>query len=107
LVQMYLDTKPDRSLYEFLRYDFDSLERRYGRIVGTAFRTFPSYPQLYLEPLPEQPTAVGERVVPMKFPVRRQRYTDADLDLRIFFQDGSRRLLAGPREPEHDEKEAA
>jgi hypothetical protein len=107
LVQMYLDTKPDRSIYEFLRYDFDSLERKYGRIVGTAFKSFPSYPQLYLEPLAEQPVAVGERIVPMKFPVRRQRYTDADLDLRIFFQDGSRRLLAGPREPENDEKEAA
>jgi hypothetical protein len=43
----------------------------------------------------------------MKFPARRQRYTDADLDLREFFSEGSRRLLAGPEKPENDEKEAA
>jgi len=107
LVQMYLDTKPDRSLYDFLRYDFDTLERKHGRVIGTAFKTFPSYPQMYLEPLANQPIAANERIVPMKFPARRQRYTDADLDLREFFPEGSRRLLAGPREPENDEKEAA
>jgi hypothetical protein len=107
LVHMYLDTKPDRSLYEFLRHDFDTLENRHGRVIGTAFKTFPSYPQMYLEPLANQPIAANERIVPMKFPARRQRYTDADLDLREFFAEGSRRLLAGPREPENDEKEAA
>ncbi len=106
LVAMYLDTKPDRSAYDFLKYDFDSLERKYSRVVGTAFKSFPSYPQLYLEPLLSMPVAPTERIVPMKFPVRRQQYSDADLDLREFFPDGSRRvpLIKGPETPE---KEAA
>jgi hypothetical protein len=108
LVQMYLDSRPDPSRYDFLRYDFDTLEQRYGRIIGTAFKSFPSYPQMYLEPLANQPIAANERIVPMKFPVRKHLYTDADLDVREFGASGSRRLLAAPREPAtNNEQEAA
>ena len=60
LVRMYLETRPDPEVYDFLRDDFRALVRRHGAVVGTTFRNFPSYPQIYLEPLgalPELATA--------------------------------------------------
>lgn len=91
MVRQYLATKPDPSKYEFLKYDFEGLVRQYGSVVGTAFRGFPSYPQLYLEPLAEQPSDPAAAIVTMKFPSRRRRYTDSDLDTREFFANSSRR----------------
>lgn len=91
LVGQYLATRPDPVKYDFLRYDFDAIIRQYGSIVGTAFRGFPSYPQLYLEPLAEQPADPAASIVSMKFPSRPRRYSEADLDVREFFVNGSRR----------------
>ena len=54
-VKAYLRTQPDPAIYEFLRYDFAGLTQRYGQVVATTFRNFPSYPQIYLDPLAEQP----------------------------------------------------
>jgi len=36
--------------------------------------------------------------VPMNFPERRRRYSEADLDLREFFDTGSRRAIIGTEE---------
>src|SRR5215510_4917784 len=55
MVHTYLRSKPDPALFDFLRDDFAALDRKHGGIVGTSFRTFPSYPQRYLEPLAKQP----------------------------------------------------
>jgi hypothetical protein len=55
MVQMYMASRPDPAVYDFLRHDFNGLETRYGGIVGTSFRTFPSFPQRYIERLAVQP----------------------------------------------------
>ena len=45
----YLESRPDPALFEFLRDDARGLVARHGEVLGTAFRTFPSYPQRTLE----------------------------------------------------------
>src|SRR4029453_16467130 len=54
LVHTYLSYNPNPAVCEFLRDDFATLERRYGGVVGTSFRTFPSFPQRYIEPFAVQ-----------------------------------------------------
>src|SRR5205814_6854638 len=49
MVHTYLDSNPPREAYDFLREDFDARSARHGGIVGTSFRTFPSFPQRYIE----------------------------------------------------------
>lgn len=94
-VRQYLNSAPDPVTYEFLKYDFNGLVGRYGRVVGTSFRTYPSYPQRYMEPLEEQPGGPDVRVVPMA-PSRQPRlYTDDDLVLREFTPHSSRRFAPG------------
>lgn len=99
MVQTYLSTKPDPSVYEFLRYDFKQLEARYGGVVGTSFRTFPSFPQRFIEPLAEQPPATADLELPgvLVEPLRArrlpERYTEDDLHIRHFTRDTSRRLV--------------
>ena len=51
MVNTYLATKPKPAVYDFLQHDFAALQTRYGGIVGTTFRTFPSFPQRYIERL--------------------------------------------------------
>ncbi len=92
LVREYLATGPDPSSYEFLRYDFAGLEARFGGVVGTTFRTFPSFPQRYNEPLPAEaaptlPDAV--RVEPLGVTAKPTEYTEDDLRVRQF---GDRRV---------------
>lgn len=95
-VRTYLDSRPDPDAYEFLRYDFAGLRARYGTIVATAFRNYPSYPQIYLERLPEQPAGPdAEVIVPVKVPRQPARYVDADIMTREFSDCGSRRLRHG------------
>lgn len=97
MVQAYLASDPDPATYEFLRHDFVSLEAQFGGVVGTAFRTFPSFPQRYIEPLAAQPAcdpAIAHVAVePVR--VRRQpcRYTEDDLHTRHFTRDTSTRLV--------------
>ena len=50
MTQQYLASNPDPALYEFLRWDFAELQRRYGGVTATTFRNFPSFPQRYMEP---------------------------------------------------------
>lgn len=97
LVQQYLAAKPNPATYEFLRYDFDELTRRYGGVVATAFRTFPSFPQRYIERLAEQPPCQddtpGVDIEPLRVPQQPTRYTQDDLHIREFMKDTSRRLV--------------
>lgn len=97
MVHTYLATKPDPAVYDFLRDDFASLESRYGGIVGTTFRTFPSFPQRYVERLVEQmpceSDGIGVRVEPLRVAHQPTRYTQDDLHIRQFMKDTSRRLI--------------
>jgi len=97
MVKCYLDSKPDPSTYDFLRDDFSGLESRYGGIVATTFRTFPSFPQRYVERLSEQLPcdADTQGVVVESLRVGQQPtcYTEDDLHIREFSKDTSRRLV--------------
>jgi hypothetical protein len=97
MVQTYLDSKPDPKLYEFLRHDFSGLERRHGGIVGTSFRTFPSFPQRYIERLSQQFPAEWDspnvRIEPLRASQTPTHYTENDLHIRQFSERVSRRLV--------------
>ncbi len=95
MVQQYLATNPNPETYDFLQYNFEELSSRFGGVVGTAFRGFPSYPQRYIEVLDPQP-AVTEaqcRVDPLKVPRATARYTEDDLQVREFMRHTSRQLM--------------
>ena len=91
MVQEFLASQPDPDCYEFLRYDFAQLTARYGEIVGTTFRTFPSFPQRYLERLAEQPAEpAGMKIEPIRVRRRPVHYTGRDLRRRQFLARSSR-----------------
>jgi len=92
MVNQYLSSNPDPALLEFLQYDFAGLTARYGGVVGTAFRTFPSYPQRYIEVLTPQPEAPSHDcpVEALKLPRVVTHFTDDDLVTREFFAETSR-----------------
>jgi hypothetical protein len=96
MVKQYLATNPNPEIYDFLRHDFSDLQKRFGGVVGTTFRAFPSYPQRYTEALvPQPPSADTEhcRIDPIK-PTRLARvFTEDDLVIREFLQQTSRRLV--------------
>ena len=96
MVASYLESGPDPATYAFLRYSFDDLDRRYGGVAGLTFRTFPSFPQRYLEPLTEQPAChadlAGVRVDPLRVSRSPRSYSEHDLQVRQFFREASRRL---------------
>jgi len=98
MVTCYLDSGPDPADYAFLRYSFDELDHRYGGIAGLTFRTFPSFPQRYLEPLTEQPACHADladvRVEPLRVSRTPRRYSEHDLYVRQFFRETSRRLIS-------------
>ena len=97
MVHLYLDSKPDPAAYDFLRGDFDTLSARHGGVVGTSFRTFPSFPQRYIERLADQPgcesDAEGVKVEPLRVAHQPTRYSEDDLHVRQFMTDTSRRLI--------------
>ena len=97
MVHAYLATNPSPEGYEFLRHDFAALNAQHGGVVGTSFRNFPSFPQRYIERLPEQPPcesdAAGIKVDPLRTPHQPTRYTEDDLHVREFTKDTSRRLI--------------
>jgi hypothetical protein len=95
MVLSYLASNPDPHRYEFLKYDFDGLRARYGRVVCTTFRNFPSFPQRYVEPLAEQPSeplAAGVPVEPIRRCTQPSLYTEQDLAFREFTGSGTRRV---------------
>jgi len=97
MVQTYLDSRPDPKVYDFLRHDLTSLEKRHGGVVGTSFRTFPSFPQRYIErlaqQLPSESDAPHVRVEPLRPPQQPTHYTEDDLHMRQFSERVSRRLV--------------
>jgi hypothetical protein len=97
MVSEYLDSQPDPATYDFLRHDFDSLAARYGEVVGTSFRSFPSYPQRFVERLAVQPPceadAHGAEVEPWHPSAQRALYTADDLHIRQFSRAASRRMI--------------
>lgn len=97
MVHTYLDSQPPPTAYEFLRDDFRTLERRHGGIVATTFRTFPSFPQRYIERLAQQPPCEADtenvNVEPLRIPHQPTNYTEDDLHVRQFDSVTSRRLL--------------
>jgi hypothetical protein len=97
MVDTYLASQPDPKVYSFLRHDFETLESRHGGIVGATFRTFPSFPQRYVERLVKQlpaesdgPHVKIERLDPVQQPTM---YTEDDLHMRQFSKRVSRRLV--------------
>jgi hypothetical protein len=97
MVHTYLNSRPKPAVYDFLQADFDTLETRFGGIVATTFRTFPSFPQRYIERLKDQPRCeadtAGINVEPLRVPQQPTRYTQDDLHIRQFLKDTSRRLV--------------
>jgi hypothetical protein len=94
LVTTYLDSRPDPAVYDFLGDDFAALEARFGGVVATTFRNFPSFPQRYIERTASQPgceaDADGVVVEPLG-PVRQPLvYTEADLAPRQFHNKPSK-----------------
>ena len=96
MVNQYLDSKPDPAVVEFLRYDLSELTARYGGVVGTTFRSFPSYPQRYAEVLTPQPETAADmdcRVDPLKVPRLRTTFTEDDLVMREFLPNTSKQVI--------------
>ena len=97
MVKQYLATKPEPESYDFLQYSFGELTARFGGVVGTTFRSFPSYPQRYTEvlnPQPVPPTEMGDcRVDPLKAPRVVTRFSEDDLVMREFLPQTSRALI--------------
>src|SRR5256885_436245 len=97
MVHTYIDSKPSPMAYDFLRADFDGLSQKFGGVVGTSFRTFPSFPQRYIERLSEQlpceSDSEGVLVEPLRVPQQPTVYTEDDLHIRQFMKDTSRRLI--------------
>jgi hypothetical protein len=92
MVRSYLATNPDPDVYNFLQYDFAELNARYGGLVATTFRNFPSFPQRYMERR-EMPAGEGSvRVEPLKPLTQPVLYTEADLHVRQFVGERTRRL---------------
>jgi hypothetical protein len=97
MVHTYLDSGPSPSVYEFLRDDFAALERRHGGVAATTFRTYPSFPQRYIERLSPQPPCEadveGVHVEPLQIPHQPTRYCEDDLHVRQFTHSTSKRLI--------------
>lgn len=89
MVAEYLETSPDPSAYEFLRYDFAGLTERYGKVVCTTFRNYPSFPQRYNETVP-LPADEGLRIERLKPASQPTVYTEQDLSQRLFTPETSR-----------------
>ena len=97
MVSEYLGTHPDPSAYDFLRHDFETLESRFNGVVGTTFRTFPSYPQRFIERVLQQPVCevdmAGVEVEPLRPAQLQQVFTEDDLHVRHFMRAQSKRLI--------------
>jgi hypothetical protein len=93
MTREYLEACPDRSLLDFLRWDFSGLQQQYGGVLATTFKNFPSFPQRYMErcPLPVE-QAAGVKVEPLKPAAQPPLYTERDLHVRQFTGDRARRL---------------
>jgi hypothetical protein len=92
MVDGYLRSGADPALYEFLRHDFGALTSRYGGVVATTFKNFPSFPQRYMEPVDIPSTEPMVKVERLKRLTQPIVYTEDDLHMRHFTDSGARRL---------------
>ncbi len=92
MVKGYLGSDPDPAMYEFLRDDFAGLNARYGGVVSTTFRNFPSFPQRYMERLEMPPADCSVRIEPLKPFTQPVLYTEDDLHIRQFTGSRTNRL---------------
>ncbi len=94
MTRSYLASRPDPALIDFLQFDFDGLQSRYGGVVATTFRNFPSFPQRYMAPCEtlsaDEPT--GIKIEPLKRLTQPPLYTEHDLLVRQFSGATARRL---------------
>jgi len=93
MVTAYLASGPDPSLYDFLEHDFAGLNERFGGVVATTFRNFPSYPQRYMVPQLGLPADPCVKLEPLKRLSQPALYTEADLHVRQFTGERTRRLV--------------
>jgi hypothetical protein len=86
MTREYLATGPDPALLEFLRMDFAGLQSRYGGVVATTFRNFPSFPQRYMAPCEtlSADAPAGIKIEPLKRLTQPLIYTEHDLKVRQF-----------------------
>jgi hypothetical protein len=91
MVRAYLASSPDPELYAFLQHDFTALNHKFGGVVATTFRNFPSFPQRYMEAL-RMPVDSNVRVEPLKPITQPVLYTEDDLHIRQFSDGSARRL---------------
>ena len=98
MTRQYLASCPDPALHEFLKWDFATLQARFGGVTATTFKNFPSFPQRYMEPCTALPveSPEGVKVEPLKRPLQPALYTDGDLHVRQFTGAAARRV---PRVP--------
>jgi hypothetical protein len=91
MVREYLATTPDPAMYEFLKYDFSGLIERYGNVVCTTFRNYPSYPQRYNESVTLKADRAPKhvRIEKLKPVSQPTRYTERDLAKRLFMPQTS------------------
>ena len=92
MVREYLSTQPDPALYSFLEDDFDALTSRFGGVVATTFRNFPSFPQRYMKPIDAPPVDPAIKIEPLKPATQPAVYTEDDLHVRQFTDTTTRRL---------------
>jgi hypothetical protein len=92
MVTGYLATRPDPSLYGFLEDDFGALTAKFGGVVGTTFRNYPSFPQRYMEAMHTPPTDPILKIEPLKPLTQPILYTEDDMHMRHFTETSARRL---------------
>jgi hypothetical protein len=92
MVRAYLASGPNQSLYSFLEDDFTGLSTRYGGVVATTFRNFPSFPQRYMQALDAPPLDPAIKIEPLKPQTQPVLYTEDDLHIRQFTDSTTRRL---------------
>ena len=96
MVNQYLATRPDPATYDFLGCNLSELTSRFGGVVGTTFKSFPSYPQRYthvLRPQPQSTPDLNCRVEPLEVARVQTRFTADDLVMREFRPGASRRVV--------------
>jgi hypothetical protein len=92
MVRAYLASSPDPEMYDFLATDFEVLHRRFGGVVATTFRNFPSFPQRYMVAMEAPPIEPLVKIEPMKPLTQPALYTEDDLHIRHFTESTTRRL---------------
>ena len=80
-----------------MSHDFATLDTRFGGVAATTFRTFPSFPQRYIERLPKQMPCEadtgGVDVEPLRVTHQPPQYTEDDLHMREFSRSAARRVI--------------